>query len=186
MDTGLLTPTRGGGVCDKRALFSLPTREPHRSRGWGAAGEPQGAGDTGFLVLSPRRRDRSTSCVGPARSHRTCRTEVRPSCCCPDCLWSWRVGTEAATLGPGLGSWGGQDPPSPGTHFPTVPRRAAPPVRGTSGPSSVRSWTAPRFTAGGISGCPTMAVSDPGGRPCSQYPQRMRPPHSAMDVSWGV
>lgn len=32
-----------------------------------------------FSVLLPRRRDGGASCVGPARSHRTCHTEVKPA-----------------------------------------------------------------------------------------------------------
>lgn len=33
----------------------------------------------GFLVLLSRRRDGGSSCVGPARSHRSCHTEVKPT-----------------------------------------------------------------------------------------------------------
>jgi hypothetical protein len=36
-----------------------------------------------FLMLSLCRRDGGTSCVGPARSHRTCHTEVKPACPSP-------------------------------------------------------------------------------------------------------
>lgn len=59
-------------------------------RGWGAGGlgawgsAPGGVGGVGqqgggFLVLLPRRRDGGSSCVGPARRHRSCQIEVKPT-----------------------------------------------------------------------------------------------------------
>lgn len=45
----------------------------------GQEGPGMGGNIEAFPVLLPHRRDGGASCVGPARSHRTCHTEVKPA-----------------------------------------------------------------------------------------------------------
>lgn len=103
---------------------ALPTRAPRRE----TRRAQERVGDAGvFLMLSLCRRDGGANCVGPARSHRTCHTEVQPAnpsllarpssltpSSCPAFHLPGSEGEHEASPGTRVGGTEVQDPRAPG------------------------------------------------------------------------
>lgn len=176
--------------CPPGRLTERPGEPRNR---WGTLGSFGGhwdlPGDIGiFPMLSLCRRDGGASCVGPARSHRTCHTEVKSACPSPSLSPSpfslpnssrpafglpITEGEQEASPGTGVVGTESQDPRAPGhrgwirenlnlpsAHLtPMFSCRAAQTACGTSGRSSVQNSMAPTSRVGATGGCPTTQVS---------------------------